>query len=285
VAAGFVAATVALAAFVAWELRHDDPMLDPRYFRIPEFRVGAATITLIFFVMFGMFFLLPQFLQFVQDRSPLGAAVLLLPSGLTLILVAPRGPALAARIGAAASSALGLAAASGFILLSRLQPDTAYPWVAAALVLMAAGSALAMPPATSAIVGSLPPAKAGVGSAVNDVTREVGGALGIAVFGSVAAVLYRHEIADTAGLDEPTRTVFADSIGSAAAAGAAGPGADAIGVAQAAFSAAIGSVFAACAALLALGAAYYLRQHRTRRRTEAGAADARTTPCSVPCAR
>jgi predicted MFS family arabinose efflux permease len=173
-------------------------MLDPRLFRIPAFASAAATITLIFFAMFGMFLLVFQYLQFVQGHSALEASLRVLPSGITLILVAPRAPALASRIGARATAVAGLAvAAAGLLLLSRSDAGTAYPWLALALVLMAAGLALAMPAATSTIVTSLPPSKAGVGSAVNDLAREVGGAIGIAVSGSVLSAIYRARLADS----------------------------------------------------------------------------------------
>jgi EmrB/QacA subfamily drug resistance transporter len=198
VLAGFVVAVVAGVSLVRWEAAVDQPMLDPRMFRIPAFASATATITLIFFAMFGMFLLVFQYLQFVQGHSALEASLRVLPSGITLILVAPRAPALASHIGARATAVAGLAvAAAGLLLLSRSDSGTAYPWLALALVLMASGLALAMPAATSTIVTSLPPSKAGVGSAVNDLAREVGGAIGIAVSGSVLSAIYRARLADS----------------------------------------------------------------------------------------
>ena len=298
VVGAFVAAALLLAAFVGWELLSSHPMLDPRFFRIPAFSAGAATITVIFFVMFGMFFLITQFLQFVQGHSPLGAAVRMLPSGLTMIVVAPRGPALAARVGPHRSTALGLfGAAVGFAVLSQLGPDTAYAWVAAALVLMAAGTALAMPPATAAIVGSLPAAKAGVGSAVNDVTREVGGAVGIAVLGSVVSVLYRTDITDAAArLPDGPRQAFEESIGSAVAASSTEPASFALDAARQAFAAATHTVFLIAAALMATGALVYLWLHSAGRRRAPASTQSDAEPtealrhaaasnATVPCAR
>jgi hypothetical protein len=272
-------------------------MLDPRFFRIPAFSTGAATITVIFFVMFGMFFLIAQYLQFVQGHSPLEAAVRMLPSGITMIVVAPRGPALAARIGRHRSSGLGLlGAAGGFVMLAELGPDTGYVWLAAALVLMAAGSALAMPSATAAIVGSLPPAKAGVGSAVNDVTREAGGAVGIAVLGSIVSVLYRNDIADTAArLPGGARAAVEESIGSAVAIGSSETATATLDAARQAFTTATHTVFLLAAALMAIGALLSLRMHRSERQRyptpvtvdSGSAATAGYTPseASVPCAR
>jgi hypothetical protein len=123
-----------------------------------------------------------------------------------------------------------------------------------------------MSPATAAIVGSLPASKAGVGSAMNDVTRGVGGAVGIAVLGSIAPVLYRNDIAATVSrLPAGIRSAVEESIGSAVAAGATGPAAAAVEAAQQAFTAAIQAVLLLAAALMAAGSLLYLRMHRAHR--------------------
>ena len=172
--------------FVWWELRVEEPMLDPRFFRIPAFRAGSAVITSLFFGMFGMFFLMSQYLQFVKGYSALMAGVATLPSAATLILVTPRSPTLVATFGARRVVVVGmLLVTTGFGIFALLGPDSPYLMVALGLVVIASGMGLAMAPASTAIVSSLPMSKAGVASAVNDVTREVGGALGIAVLGTV----------------------------------------------------------------------------------------------------
>lgn len=282
VVGAFVAAGALLAGFVALELRSPHPMLDPRLFRDPRFAAGSATITGIFFVMFGMFFLIPQYLQYVHGYSPLEAAVRLLPSGLTMIVVAPRGPTVARRLGAERSVALGLLlAAAGFMVLTQLDSGTGYWWIAGALVLMAAGSGLAMPPSTAAIVSSLPPAKAGVGSAVNDVTREVGGAVGIAVLGSIVSVLYRSEVAAaSAGLPEGLRHVVDESIGSAIVAGAP---ADVLASARDAFSSGASVAFLVSALVMVAGSALYMRLDRATR--AAAAVPPEPAGSGVPCCR
>ena len=191
----FAAAAVLLALFAWWELRYRFPMLDPRLFRAPGFSVGSLTITLAFFALLGMFFLLTQYFQFVQGHSALGAGIRTLPMAGVMILVAPRSAVLVARYGPRPVMGLGLALiVAGLLLFLAFDPGTAYGLIALAIVLLAAGMGLMMPPATSAIVAGVPAGKAGVGSAVNDLTREVGGAIGIAVMGSVLSSAYRSSI-------------------------------------------------------------------------------------------
>ncbi len=216
---GFVIAAVALTAFVRWELRVRYPTLDPRLFRNRGFASGSAAVTVAFFAMFGMFFLLTLYLQYVKGYSPLEAGVRVIPNALSLMLIAPRGPALVVRFGVKRVVRVGfLLVATGFTILSFATASTGYPVIAVALVCCGTGMAIVMPPASQQIVGSLPLAKAGVGSAMNDVTREVGGALGIAVAGSIVASIYatRAGFADRIP-DEGAREAATESIGQAVA--------------------------------------------------------------------
>lgn len=217
VVGGFVGGAALLVGFVVWELRAAHPMLDPRLFRIRRFGVSSATITMIFFTSFGMFFSITQYLQYVKGYTPLTAGLAILPFAGTMVLVAPRGPMVAARIGVRRTMAAGMTfLALGALGLALVGPRTPYIAVAVSVMLMAVGSGLAMPSATASIMTSLPMAKAGVGSAVNDTTREVGGAVGIAVIGSVMASIYRSSVGDAIatlppGLAERAR----DSVGAA----------------------------------------------------------------------
>jgi EmrB/QacA subfamily drug resistance transporter len=196
---GFVLAVIGLAAFIQWERHTTYPMLDPTYFRIPRFAMSTVTITVVFFVMFSMFFAVSQYFQFVRDYSPLKTGAATLPSALTMIVVAPRGPKVQQRITVRRTIALGLVlVAIGIGVFALVGRESPYLAFGVALVIMACGVGLATPSATTGIMGSLPMSKAGVGSAVNDTTREVGGAVGIAVVGSVLASVYRS------GLDEAT---------------------------------------------------------------------------------
>jgi DHA2 family multidrug resistance protein-like MFS transporter len=226
----FLVSGVALAAFVAWERRSDHPMLPLNLFRDRRFSTGSGVITIAFFVMFGFFFLVTQYFQFGRGYSPLEAGLAGLPPALTFIAFSPRSAALAQRYGAARIMAAGLAVvASGLAVLSTLSPDTPYVVIAGALALLGAGMAITVAPATGEIMTSVPLSKAGVGSAVNDTTRELGGALGIALLGSIANTAYRSGI-DLSGVRLPagTRAAAQESIGAADAIAGRIPGGDAL---------------------------------------------------------
>lgn len=215
----FGVAVVAGVGFVVWGLRAREPMLDPRLFRLRGFAMGSLAITTAFFCMFGTYFLLAQYLQFVHGYTALGSAVRTLPAAVVMVIVSPRSPKIVARFGVRTAVRGGfLAITAGFIGMSTLGVDTPYWQLVVFLVTMSAGMATLMAPASGMIVSSLPLAKAGVGSAVNDVTREVGGAVGIAVMGSVLASSYSSSMSERIAKfpipDEPRRLIE-DSIGKA----------------------------------------------------------------------
>jgi EmrB/QacA subfamily drug resistance transporter len=193
VVAGLVAGAVLLATFVAWELRRDEPLLDPRLLALRGFGAGSLSVFVQFFAMFGTIFVLLQYLQFVLAYTPLQAGAALAPAAVMMVALAPRVPALVARVGARRVGPAGLTLiAAGLLVASTMGADASYWHLLGGLVLLGLGMALAAPPATAAIVGSLPDEKQGVASAVNDTAREVGGALGIAVLGSVLANQVGH---------------------------------------------------------------------------------------------
>ena len=170
-------------------------MLDVRFFSIPRFGAGSLGVTFTFFAMFSMFFLIAQYLQSVRGYTPLRAGVYTLPFAVTMIAISPRGAALAARFEPKKVIVTGMFIMPiGLLVLSLADVDSSYLIVALGLVVLAAGAALAIPTLSTGIVLSLPLDKAGVGSAVNDTTREVGGAVGIAVVGTVLASAYRDGI-------------------------------------------------------------------------------------------
>ena len=180
------------AVFAVWELRTEHPMLDLRLFRRPALTGGSVSISLVFFAMFGTFFMLTQYLQIVHGYSPLGAGVRLLPMAIAMLVVAPSSARLAEHVGTKAVVTTGLViVAVGLTIFSRVQADTSYLEIGLILGFLAVGMGMTMPPSTSAIMSSLPMAKAGVGSAINDTTRELGGALGVAVLGSVLNSRYK----------------------------------------------------------------------------------------------
>jgi MFS transporter, DHA2 family, multidrug resistance protein len=213
----FAVALVVLGAFLAWERRAEHPMLPLAFFRDRRFSVGSAVITTAFFAMFGFFFLFSQYLQFGRGYSALLTGVATLPFALTMILVAPRSAALAERVGGGPTVVAGfLLMASGFGVLTFVSASTEYVVLAVALVLMAAGMSITAAPSTGNIMSAVPMNKAGVGSAVNDTTRELGGALGIAVLGSVVSAAYRGSV-DLAGvtLSPEAATAAGESVGAA----------------------------------------------------------------------
>jgi EmrB/QacA subfamily drug resistance transporter len=215
---GLAAGLIGLAGFAVFESRRDNPLLDPRLFSYRGFAAGTVTITVQFFAFFGFIFLLLQYLQLVLAHSPLEAALSLVPVALGLMptarLLAPR---LAERIGTARTSTLGLliaAAAFGW-LSTTLDAGSSYWPLLVGLVPLGMGMALAMTPATAAITDALPREKQGVGSAMNDLARELGGALGIAVLGSVLQSVYRTNL-DVSGLPAPAAEQARSSLALAA---------------------------------------------------------------------
>jgi EmrB/QacA subfamily drug resistance transporter len=187
----FGLALLLVVAFVAWELRRERPLLDPRLFRLRGFGAGTASITVQFLAFFGFIFVILQYVQFVLGYSPLEAGLTLAPMAVLMMGLSPRVPTLLERFGPSRVGPLGLLLmAGGFAVFSTADVDSGYPLLLAGLVLLGTGAALATTPATTAIVSSLPPSKQGVASAVNDAAREVGGALGIAVLGSALTGRY-----------------------------------------------------------------------------------------------
>src|SRR4051794_36390992 len=235
--ATFAVALVILGAFVAWELRVKDPMLDLRFFKNLRFTAATTAITLVFFAMFGSYFIFTQYLQFVHGYDPLSAGVRMLPWALAYLVSATQSAKAVERFGQRTVVASGLTIAGlGIALLAVTSTVTSsYWWFALAVVVQALGMGLTTAPSTGAIMRSLPLHKAGVGSAVNDTTRELGGALGVAVMGSLVASQFRSSMVDAAGgLPERATHSLADALQSGAAAGGA-RGTEIVHLAQSAF--------------------------------------------------
>ena len=191
VAGGFALAIVVLAAFVRWELRRDEPMLDLRFFTNARFTAASASITLIAFALFGFIFMATQYLQFILGYSALSAGVHTLPFAAAVMVTAPLSSKFVDRYGTKAVVTAGLLSfAAGMLVAAGSSNGSTYSRVLVTMVLLGGGMGLASAPATESIMGSLPKAKAGVGSAVNDTTRELGGAFGVAIIGSVLSSLY-----------------------------------------------------------------------------------------------
>jgi len=215
---GFAVAAILLTAFVLWERRMEQPMLDMRLFRNMRFTGASIAISLVFFAMFGSLFSLTQYLQFVLGYDTLEAGIRVTPVALGIIIGAGGSTRLAAHLGTKIIVSWGLAVvAGGLALLSTVDSGSGYGLVATSLVILGYGMGTAMAPATEAIMGAVPKDHAGVGSAVNDATRQVGGALGVAILGSLLSTSYASSMEDaTANLPAPAASAAGDSVGAAA---------------------------------------------------------------------
>ena len=213
----FTVAAIVLASFVVWERRSDHPMLNLEFFKNPRFTAANISITLVFFALFGSLFFLTQYLQFVLGYSALQAGYRVAPIALVLIVVSPITGRLVNRVGNKILVVFGMAVvAGGLWFLSTATIDSGYGHVLVSIMILGTGMALAMTPATESIMGSLPLAKAGVGSAMNDTTRQVGGALGVAILGSVFASAYTAALRPVlSGLPAPTTQQALSSVGAA----------------------------------------------------------------------
>src|SRR5262252_6508406 len=184
-----------LAAFAAWEARSSHPMLPLALFRDRAFAGAAAAIMLLFFALTGGVFLLTQIYQFVLGYSPLAAGLRTLPSAAMLAIASPVGARIARRFGTRVPVVAGLTLMTGGLaLFATATAGSTYGHYVTAMIILSAGIGLAMAPATESVMHRLPPALAGVGSAVNDATRNLGSVLGVAVIGSVAASAYASHL-------------------------------------------------------------------------------------------
>jgi EmrB/QacA subfamily drug resistance transporter len=220
--ARFGASVVLLAGFTLSQLRGDHPMVDLSLFRDGRFTAASVAVMVLFFGLGGVTFVLTQIYQFVLGYSPLAAGVRSLPAAVALSVAAPIGTRLAARFGVRAAMTGGLlTAAAGLAYFATATGHSPYAHYMLASTMMSFGIGLTMAPATQSVMSSLPPAKTGIGSAVNNTTRNLGLVLGVAVVGSIAATTYTRTMPDGAA---------ARSIGAAAGIGRhlPGPAADSL---------------------------------------------------------
>ena len=190
--AAFGTAAVMLAAFVAWERHVEHPMLDLRFFRNARFSAASGALTAASFALFGSIFFLTQHLQGVLGYDALEAGIRMLPVAAGLMVAAPLSAKVVEAIGTRGAVTAGmLLVAGGLAIVVGADAADGYTPVWMSMVVMAVGMGTAMAPATESVMSALPAAKAGVGSAMNDTVRMVGGALGVAVLGSVLSTGYR----------------------------------------------------------------------------------------------
>jgi EmrB/QacA subfamily drug resistance transporter len=258
------ASVVLIGAFLWWERRIDEPMLDLGFFRNASFSVGTAAVSVAFFGLLGGIFALTQYLQFVHGYSAIEAGAIMSPIALGLMMGAGSSSKAAARLGVSRVVAVGLSGLATMLALTMLwQPRTGAP----ALALWFFGLALAMgwvmAPATDAVVGAVPAAKSGVASATNTVARMVSGALGVAVIGSLVSSLYSNDVGGSlVGLPSEAQARADDSVGAASAIAAQLPtdaASSLLATAGDAFTQAMGIGLLVAAALAAATAVVVLR--------------------------
>jgi EmrB/QacA subfamily drug resistance transporter len=263
------ASVVLLAVFAVWEARSDHPMLPLHLFGNPRFSGAGVSITVMFFALAGVVFLSTQIYQFVLGYSPLAAGVRALPSAAALAFFSPLGAQVARRFGVLLPTSLGLAAvAGGLALFATATAASGYAHYVLAMVIVTSGIGLAMSPVTSASMRELPPAMAGVGSAVNDTTRNMGSVLGVAVFGSITASVFASRMASFAGAGHGSIGSVGAAAGAAHHAGGA-YGADLLHAAASAFVAGADHAVIAGAIVTLAGLAIAVRTLRAPRRAAA----------------
>jgi EmrB/QacA subfamily drug resistance transporter len=195
--AGFGLAAVLFAIFITWERRVLNPMLDIGLFRNLRFTAASCAVTISFFAVFGFTFLMIQYFQFFDGYGPLSTGVHLLPFAFSIGVASVTGVKFAVRFGTKLVVSAGLLMMSSFYAwVSIANGFHSYSTIVAQMVLFGIGMGFTSAPATEAIMGVVPMDKAGVGSAINDATRLLGGTLGVAVMGSVYASLYGSRIKD-----------------------------------------------------------------------------------------
>ena len=196
---GFIIAAVALVIFVRYEARRSDPLLDVTFFRNARFSAATGSIGIAFLCLFGFTFLVTQYFQFVRGYDPLESGLRTLPFAIGAGITAPLAARAALRWGTTRVVATGLFNMSmGFLIVSQINATSAY-WgpIVISMLLIANGLSLVTSPSTEAVMGSVPRERAGVASAVNDISRELGGTLGVAITGSIFISLYSPKLIET----------------------------------------------------------------------------------------
>jgi EmrB/QacA subfamily drug resistance transporter len=246
--AGFVIAGTVMAVFVRWELRRPGPMLDVRLFTNLRFSAASLSVTVAFFSLFGFIFLITQYFQQLRAYGPLSTGIRILPVAFSIAISSVVGSKLVVRIGNKAVATGGLLSlGASFLWIGLSDSLVSYDLIAVQMVLMGAGLGLTSTAATESIIGVVKPEQAGAGSAVNDATREIGGALGVAVLGSVYSSLYAsHLRGHAAGLPSALTEKAMSSFGAGRALAAHVPGEPGVAFEQAVNAAFMSGLHAAC---------------------------------------
>ena len=215
---GFTVAVVVLASFMLWELRCAHPMLDIRYFKNRRFSAASGAITITFLTLFGTIFLLTQYFQSVLGYSTIKAGAVLIPQSLMMMVFAPMSTRWVNRFGNKLVVFFGmLVVAADLLLMMTFTTSSSTLHIIGVTVWLGFGMAHIMAPATESIMGALPRDKAGVGSAMNDTTRQVGGAVGVALLGSILSSRYGSHVTSALSGVAPSAVIdqAKDSVGAA----------------------------------------------------------------------
>jgi EmrB/QacA subfamily drug resistance transporter len=254
VLAAIAAGVVLLAGFAGWERRSPAPIVDLQLFTRPRFVWGTLATTLASFALFGLLFVLPPYLQVVRGYDPLGTGVRILPMMAGLIAGAKAGEILGRRTATRVPVAGGLVlVAAGLAAGAATGTGTSLWYVAAWTALVGKGTGMAMAPAIDAVVGELPPARTASGSALSMTLRQVGGALGVAVLGSVAATVYAERL-DVGGLPAPAADAASRSVSATLALATQLGDAGLAAAGRAAYTDAMAAVLISCAGVALAGA-------------------------------
>lgn len=195
VLASLLGGIAALVVFVLWELRAKSPMLDMKLFKNRAFSVSSLTLTLVFLAMSGVFFSMSQLLQLILGYTALQSSLLMIPLMLPMMALGPIIPLIVKKLGARNVITIGLAmTAVAFVVMSTWNKDMTYWHLFGTMFVMMAGISAAMTPGTNILMASVPRNRSGMGSAMNDTTRELGSALGVAVLGAVLSAAYENQI-------------------------------------------------------------------------------------------
>ncbi len=196
---GLIGGGISLALFIAWEIRSKHPMLDMHLFKNRGFSVSSLTLTLVFLAMGGVMFSMSQLMQLILGYSALESSLRMIPLMLPMMVVSPMVPNIVKKLGAHNTVAVGLLLASaGFLLMSHWTMSMTYWTLFSTMIVLMLGLALAMTPGTNLLMASVPRNRSGMGSAMNDTTRELGSALGVAVLGAILSSTYENNITSVA---------------------------------------------------------------------------------------
>jgi EmrB/QacA subfamily drug resistance transporter len=282
------ASVVLLAAFVWWERRIAEPMLDLGFFRNARFSVSTGAVSVAFFALLGGIFALTQYLQFAHGYSAIEAGAVMSPMALGLMIGAGSSSKAVKRLGTSKVVAAGLTGLSIFLALTTLWgPNTGSFALAAWFFGLTLAMGWVMAPATEAVVGAVPAAKSGVASATNTVARMVSGALGVAVIGSLVSSLYANDVGSLGGLPPQAQAGAEDSVGASSAIAAQLPpeaASELLATTGDAFTQAMGTGLLVAAALAAVTAVLVARFLPAREPVagEAGAAEPELRPVVDP---